>query len=580
MELTEEQLAIVHSDTDLRVNAIAGSGKTSTLLAYAEQCPDKRILYLVFNKSVRDEARQKFREKRLNHVTVETAHSLAFRWISQKSRSLKLKHAGYSAFEVREILDLSMGDLIQEMKIASHVVKMASCFCNGAEHKLKNCPYLTFLPLGPEKSFAEEYFDVIHQLTRDFLRSMHQGKIPITHEFYLKLYQLETLTLPYDIILFDEGQDASGVMLDVFMKQKARKVIVGDQHQQIYSWRYAINALETIDFEERSLTNSFRFPQDIADRANEVLSRKRHLKLPHGPKIKGLGRSKINTNPLRATLGRTNSGIFISAIEQLIEKKDIQTLYFEGNFNSYAYADENGSIWDIFNLHQGKKQGIRNKMVQGMKDMDQLKEYAEETNDSPLKGLIDVVLKYEQELPYLISTLKKAQVEEDRKEEADMIFSTIHKAKGMEYDEVNLVNDFMTEERLLETLAGVDERLWDKNRLSEEINLLYVGVTRTRNLLKEPDEKVSKPIGEGKRKPKTHEPLDEFLSDQRNVAKYKVPGKRQSYKNAYKTWTKEEDQVLLEMFENNQPIATIGDHLGRKKGAIYSRLKKLGLPEE
>ena len=63
---------------------------------------------------------------------------------------------------------------------------------------------------------------------------MERAEIPITHEFYLKKFQLQNPQLSYDYILFDEGQDASPVMLDVFLKQKATKVIVGDGHQQIY----------------------------------------------------------------------------------------------------------------------------------------------------------------------------------------------------------------------------------------------------------------------------------------------------------------------------------------------------------
>lgn len=75
---------------------------------------------------------------------------------------------------------------------------------------------------------------------------MEQGEIEITHDFYLKKFQLEAPMLQYDFILFDEGQDASAAMLDVFLKQKATKVIVGDTNQQIYGWRFAVNSLEKI----------------------------------------------------------------------------------------------------------------------------------------------------------------------------------------------------------------------------------------------------------------------------------------------------------------------------------------------
>lgn len=580
MKFTEEQLNIIHCDTDLKVNAVAGSGKTSTLLAYAKQHPDKRILYLVFNKSVKEEAKLKFQAEGLYNTTVETAHSLAY-GAMRNNGPLELRHQGYTAFDIRELLQFSMGDLITEMKIASHVVRMASCFCNGLEMKLKDCPYLSYLSPGKDKQFAEEYFDLIHQSTRDFLGLMHRRKHAITHEFYLKQYQLSQPHLHYDIILFDEGQDASGVMLDIFLKQSARKIIVGDQNQQIYSWRYAINALTEVDFEEKVLTNSFRFPQNIADIANDVLARKQHLDYPESALIKGLGKNKLMISPSRATLGRTNSGILVSAIDQLIEEKEISSLYFEGNFETYTYADENGSIWDILNLHQGKKHQIRNNLIRGMKGMTQLKEYAEETGDTSLKGLIEIVVKYQGDLPYLIKQIKNAQVEVDQKDQADMIFSTIHKAKGMEYDQVTLTSDFLTEDRLLETIGSSDKADVEKGRLAEEINLLYVGVTRTKQALNMPNELLPVDMQKSDEKKKSK---DAFEYQDWRLSKKEKPGmilkdRRHSNPNAYKKWTVAEDQELQERFAEQQAIKRISQEMGRNKGAIYSRLKKLGLWE-
>lgn len=55
MPLTDEQRAVVESNaTALQVNAFAGTGKTTTLRAYAEARPNARILYVAFNKAVRN----------------------------------------------------------------------------------------------------------------------------------------------------------------------------------------------------------------------------------------------------------------------------------------------------------------------------------------------------------------------------------------------------------------------------------------------------------------------------------------------------------------------------------------------
>ncbi|MED0261854.1 UvrD-helicase domain-containing protein, partial [Escherichia coli] len=58
---TDEQSAIIHwQGQKLVVNAFAGTGKTSTLVQYALANPDSRMLYLAYNRAVRDEAERKF----------------------------------------------------------------------------------------------------------------------------------------------------------------------------------------------------------------------------------------------------------------------------------------------------------------------------------------------------------------------------------------------------------------------------------------------------------------------------------------------------------------------------------------
>ncbi len=52
---------------------------------------------------------------------------------------------------------------------------------------------------------------------------MDKGEIEVIHDFYLKKFQLLGAQLALCYILFDEGQDASAAMLDVFFQQTAAK---------------------------------------------------------------------------------------------------------------------------------------------------------------------------------------------------------------------------------------------------------------------------------------------------------------------------------------------------------------------
>ena len=65
MNLTDEQHAICQAARDLdvgsslKIQAFAGTGKTTTLAAIAESLAQRKFLYLVFNRAAADEAEHK-----------------------------------------------------------------------------------------------------------------------------------------------------------------------------------------------------------------------------------------------------------------------------------------------------------------------------------------------------------------------------------------------------------------------------------------------------------------------------------------------------------------------------------------
>ena len=64
MAWTEEQKAVIKCiDPLIVVNACAGSGKTATLLGIMRANPKKKILYIVFNSSMKEEAEEKVKKQ-------------------------------------------------------------------------------------------------------------------------------------------------------------------------------------------------------------------------------------------------------------------------------------------------------------------------------------------------------------------------------------------------------------------------------------------------------------------------------------------------------------------------------------
>jgi F-box protein, helicase, 18 len=588
VKLTTEQHAIINSSGDIKINAVAGSGKTTTIIEYAASRPaNSKILYLAFNKSVKIEAIKKFADKGLKNVKVETAHSLAYKHIVI-GNNFRVKAQGYKTNEIAELLGLQgNGEKHYEYMVANHINKFIAYFCNSDKQKIQELNYLDIVSDAKAKVFIKNCYPFLEMQTRLLLAKMNSGEIDITHDFYLKKFQLANPKLAYDYILFDEGQDASAVMLDVFFKQAATKIIVGDTHQQIYGWRHAVNSLEKANFTTFHLSTSFRFGADIAKLAMGILQWKDQLEEYKPLLIKGNGNS--NKKVSKAVIARTNLGLLLKAIEYVTEKNKVKQLYFEGNINSYTYADDGASLYDVLNLYNGKRHLIRDSLIKAMKDIEELEGYIEKAEDLQLAMMVEIVKEYGNEIPDIIKSIKDKHVSNDEKEKADIVFSTVHRCKGMEYDEVELVNDFINEEKVEKVVADNNNEALKNAKTNEEINLLYVAVTRTKNILHYPETLLPKgfPISTNISIIKLQEPPEQKNNKNdglKNLQKirenaFSMDSIRSKHKDAYRPWSTEDDALLKKLFSSSKAIVDIAKQFGRTKGAIFARLKKLGLAE-
>ncbi|MCC2548495.1 UvrD-helicase domain-containing protein [Hymenobacter sp. BT175] len=495
MNLTAEQSAILASQGHLKINAVAGSGKTTTMVEYARAQPaTARILYLAFNKTVRQEAIRKFQAAGLPNVVVETAHSLAYRYVVRGSR-YELNHKGYRAHDLVEMLKLPRGtgkERHQEYVLANHIAKFVTYFCNSDQAQVQRLDYLATISDPKAREFVGKLYATIERSCRELLARMDRGEIAITHDFYLKKFQLSHTVLPADVILFDEGQDASGAMLDIFFRQPATKVIVGDTHQQIYGWRHAVNSLERTDYPSLQLSASFRFGPPIAELASQVLAWK--TQLGAGPQlvVTGAAPDDLGEGSTRAVIGRTNLGLLLKAIEYVKEhRQQLRRVYFEGNINSYTYAGEGASLTDVLALYNGRSEAIKDPLIRKMANLDELADYAEQTEDGQLQMLITIVEDYGNDVIDLIKELKRLHVADGARDQAQLYFSTVHRCKGLEYDQVQLTPDFITQvtiDKLEEEFAAKPPEPGVRARVFEEINLLYVALTRAKTKVYVPAE--------------------------------------------------------------------------------------------
>lgn len=119
---SKEQKAIINNianNKSIIVDAVAGSGKTTTVLFIAQKNPEKSVLQITYNKELKLEVRNKVQVKNLNNLEIHTYHSLAVKFydhtahtddkmikiISENIRPKKIKK--YDIVIVDEVQDMT-----------------------------------------------------------------------------------------------------------------------------------------------------------------------------------------------------------------------------------------------------------------------------------------------------------------------------------------------------------------------------------------------------------------------------------------------------------------------------------------
>lgn len=442
---TQEQQAVIDSDANLlAVDAFAGTGKTSTLVKYAEARPSQRILYIAFNKSVAAEAKERFPE----NVDCRTTHSLAYAAVGRKFAE-KLGNA--QPYMVAQAFKCNT----KRAKLALEAVSSWLCSIDAE---------ITLDHINQDEVQDPIEADALVDLARNVWERMQDPRsdLKMPHDGYLKLWAMGQPRLRYDIILLDEAQDTNPITLDLVMSQQghAKIVLVGDRHQGIYGFRKAMNAMEAVEAQERvALTQSFRFAQGIADVATALLQAFK------GEDRCVKGRSDISVKwsidyrKHYAIIGRTNAGLFSAAANVVMGRRE-RRLHFVGGFDSYLF----GKVLDAYYLWADERARIKDATIARFQNFHDFKQYGDEAGDAEVKALVKTVEQYRMDVPVIYNAMRAAETPvQDR---ADITLTTGHRAKGLEWDQVMVADDF------IELPPGEDD--FDE----EEVNLLYVGVTR------------------------------------------------------------------------------------------------------
>ena len=474
---TDEQQQVIDQfkrGDSLKINAYAGTGKTSTLELLAHSTA-KRGQYIAFNKSIVQEATEKFP----NSVNCATTHGIAFRATPSAYRNNSSKMTGkLNANQLAETLNLKRWQIdklhsLQPRSQGYLILETLRRFMQSPDISLKgeHVPRHGSLLSAPDTTMKAVTEFALHAANHVWDRMKEASdSIPLGHDGYLKLWALSEPKIAVDFILLDEAQDTNPVVLDVLCKQSAQMVYVGDKYQQIYEWRGAINAMEKIDTRHTTyLTTSFRFGPKIAEAASRLLAlldEKRPIKGNSGIA------SRIGPVEPQTILARTNASTISAIIETLDAGKSPHLV---------GGTDELMSMLQgVQDLKEGRQSTVPDFF--GFEKWEQVVEFSKSGEGDHLQSFVNLVeARGERQLMWALNRT----VDEER---GNVTISTAHKAKGREWKTVKLMDDFLRSQPGKPKSNGAHG---SNGHDPAELRLLYVALTRAKEAIEVPPTVVS-----------------------------------------------------------------------------------------
>lgn len=444
----------------LKVDAGAACGKTSVLVGISERLDDDDVksLYLTFNAPMREAAKQRLRPT----IETSTFHSLALRamrasTVGRRLGSLSLKHV----VELLELRDKRNIPLNNPWAYARTIQLVLNNYVQSASASLSK----RHLPYSLRHDGSADIFLKDAARLYDLIRPGANNSASLPHDVYLKEWVLRGAPGlgEHDFVLLDESQDANGVILSA-LAYAQRVVMVGDANQQIYSFRGAMGLLEKIPGPSLPLSMSFRFGPELAEVANAILARK-----------SSKNRVRLQGNPAKQTRigplprGATHARLYRTGYELV---KDALSLS-DSNipfFIAGSMVDLAERISSAQALRTGRLKEVIHPHFAGFASWDAALESLVERDDPELRHSVTLVDEFAGRIDQLVRILSASA----QPHGARVWLSTIHRAKGLEFDSVLISRDFDDEiERLRSQRGSVADR-------DIEHNLLYVGSTRAR----------------------------------------------------------------------------------------------------
>lgn len=461
------------------VKARAGSGKTTTvkeaITNHAKWA--RRIIYLVFNKRNQLEAEAKIKDHRCE---VRTFHSIGFQFVKKVWPAAKPDNDVEFDRARAAAINLSLGPLRDggDERLAP-LLKLVSLAKNTGAHGygplsgLLDAYDVDYAPFGASDAEARKNICLCADEHLKLSRVLDTaGRISFDDMVWLPVVMGWTRKL-FDLVVVDETQDMNDpqlAMARAMCKDGGMIVAVGDDFQTIYGFRGCCqDGLETmrtkLDAKTLTLTVTQRNPKLVVAEAIKLVP---DFKFRDGAPDGEVLRVKDATAEAKvgdAILSRLNAPLMPTALALLragkparIEGRDIGKQLITMTRSLKASSVE--SFLDKLQMWENKQVERLSRSRNAEKKIEQAKDIA-----ATLRCVAEVASSVDDITARLDKLFGGAFAKDGQADAPAIVLSSVHKAKGLEWDRVFL---------LCETF---------KDRNQEEKNIRYVAITRARQTL-------------------------------------------------------------------------------------------------
>ena len=568
-ELSNYQLAIIdfikNGNGNLVVEACAGAGKTYTLIKCVEEIPgDKRILLSSFNRDIANVLKKKTKD--MPNVNASTLHSLGLQMLQRNfpNEELTLDEFKYKSYLNRNIKSLSSINTYELKKrdFARYMSNIEDFINFGRCYLCETIKDLEFIEdrydidtIADEKEVA---LDILEYGKHDLSLIDYTDMIWLPNVLFCK-----PIGMQYDWIFVDEAQDLSVCQREIILKCRkinTRMCLVGDSEQSLYAFSSAdpesFKMLKQLpNTTSLPLSISYRCANKIVDFASKIVPTIE----PNNDGREGEVKYNVQLDEIKdgdMVLCRNNAPlmqVYVDFIKQgkkcFIRGKDI-------GLNLKNMVKRTGI--DVLNKNL-QEDGVFIRLYDALFDIinDIIGKYNVTYHDAVESAIVSNRLDMIKALEILsddINTvdelIEKINTIFSDKKKGGISLSTIHKAKGLEADNVYIA----CRELMPSSRAKKD---WE---IRQEYNLMYVAYTRAKNILGFIDDKAFDGLVK-----KTAETVN-FLKKIENQVNFVLKKDKRQFKinnefianeiirHATKIEQPKQEYKIMPMEKNNAPI--------------------------